>query len=284
MFGLVFVTLISIGITYFFYRHRSNQQFLQQRFDQVIGLRQLIDLLRFHRRQTHKILTLQGKPVARPMLAESLAIKRLSETLLSQAEQAHKPMYRVLQQRTSTMLSEWHQYNIQRNQAVHGKMIRHVLYLIDDTITQSLLNTDKATQFQHYQTIWPIILNAIDNLTRYRCAIEKYQTGIPTTTREIEVHVDIFHRRLEQISMQVHQPIPPLFIDNLRQQFNAIQIEQLPVAQARLRLYQHSLKLSDALYLLFDLVLNDIADDIAVNLPKRKQENATNETSQGLTS
>lgn len=284
MMGFILALLISIGIGYIFYRHRENQQFLQQRFDQVIGLRQLIDLLRFHRRQTHQLLVMQATSITHPMLSESLAVQKLTTTLLSQAEHAHRPMYRVLQQRVSNMLNEWPQYNLQRNQAVHGKMIRHVLYLIDDTITQSLLNTDKAAQFQHYQTIWPIVLNAIDNLSRYRYAIEKYQIGMPATARELQVHVDIFHRRLEQISMQIKQPVPPLFIESLRQKFQDIQLAELPDPQAKLRLYRHSLKLSDALYLLFDLVLSDIADDVAVNLPRRKQKNAKNETSQGLTS
>ncbi|MDP2557898.1 hypothetical protein Q8W15_12595 [Photobacterium damselae subsp. piscicida] len=51
-------------------------------------------------------------------------------------------MFRLLKQRTLPILEEWPHYSIARNQAVHGKAIRHVFYLIDDLVTQALLSAD----------------------------------------------------------------------------------------------------------------------------------------------
>ncbi|OAN18374.1 hypothetical protein A3K86_05640 [Photobacterium jeanii] len=265
---LLLLLAVIIGfIGYAFVRQRKSQHYLQQRFNQVIGLRQLIDLFRFHRRRTHQALLRPSEDNARP-LAESQAIANMVKTLLNQADRHHKPMYRILNQRSDLLLREWRHYSIQRNQVVHGKMIRHVLYLIDDTITQSLLNNDKASQFQHYQTIWPIILNALDTLSRYRYTIENSQLGSSASYRELDNHASTFYRRLEQINLQLKQPAPALCIDTLRQQLAVVPDDQDGIIKYKQQLYQYSLTLSDTLYLLFDHVLQDIADELKIHLPE----------------
>lgn len=261
--------LLIAGLGYYTYRSKQSHLLMQSRFNQVIGLRQLIHLLRFHRRQTHEVLNSAGlDTLIHQPLNESMAIQSLLRALLNQAEKAHKPMYRILMKRLSVLLDEWPRYSIQRNQAVHGKVIRHVMYLIDDTVTQSLLTADKEQLFKRYQSVWPITLNAIDSLSRFRNAIHHYTPDNATTKREITLHIQILRRRLNQMTLCNSEPVPPIIIESLFEQFDDIKLDNPDTAQTKAQLYEFSLQLSDTLFNLFDLVLCDIGKEISIRLPE----------------
>ncbi|WP_299013789.1 hypothetical protein [uncultured Photobacterium sp.] len=278
MLVLLLSILLVAGICFYRYRCKQNNSRLQKQFNQVIGLRQLIHLLRFHRRQTHQLLSnLQVSAQDKMSLNESQAIQALMRTLINQAELAHKPMYRILMKRITLLLGEWPRYSLQRNQMSHGKAIRHVMYLIDDTITQGLLYAEKDPQFKHYQTIWPIVLNVIDSLSRFRYAIENYRPErVSAHQRELVLHASIIHRRLDQINQLSHHAPPTLALDKLRAEFDLIPLQDKNLSQNKELLYQYSLKLSDTIYLLFDMVLIGIAEEISVNLPPIPTENVQN--------
>ncbi|WP_064605213.1 hypothetical protein [Photobacterium sp. J15] len=268
MLFLMLSIALTAGIGFYFYRNKQNNSRLQQQFNQVIGLRQLIHLLRFHRRKTHWVLSHPHTENHDKALNESLAIQSLIKTLLSQADLAHKPMYRILMKRITVLLDEWPHYSLRRNQVCHGKTIRHVMYLIDDTITQSLLCAEKDPQFKHYQTIWPIVLNAIDSLSRFRYSIENYRPKLVNNhQRELALHANIINRRMKQIAHLNHRAISHLQLDELRAEFDVIPLQDNDLTNNKERLYQYSLKLSDTIYLLFDMVLVDIAEELSVHLP-----------------
>ena len=52
LYFILTLCLIGIGLGTIFIRSRQQHELLQSRFNQIIGLRQLIHLLRFHRRQS----------------------------------------------------------------------------------------------------------------------------------------------------------------------------------------------------------------------------------------
>ena len=191
---LLLLTISFIAIGFITWQSNQTNNLLQARFDQVIGLRQLIYLLRFHRRQSHHCLSHNESPKQKD-LNEAKAIRALLRTLVNQAEQTHKPMHRILRQRINSLLNEWFHYSVRRNQAVHGKAIRHVLYLIDDHISQSLLSAGKEQLFNQYQASWPITLNAIDSLSRFRHTIESYNVDNSGAKRELKLHLQIIQRR-----------------------------------------------------------------------------------------
>jgi hypothetical protein len=73
---LLLLVIIFGASCFFIWQARENKRFLQTRFDQVIGLRQLIFLLRFHRRESHHFLS-QYHPLEATQLNEVIAIKSL---------------------------------------------------------------------------------------------------------------------------------------------------------------------------------------------------------------
>jgi hypothetical protein len=269
---LLSVIIFSVSC-FFIWQARENKFLLQARFDQVIGLRQLIFLLRFHRRESHQYLS-QTNQSEVTQLNEVLAIKSLMKILSSQADQAHKPMYRILTKQINTLLLEWSSYSVRRNQAVHGKVIRHVLYLIDDVITQSLLAADKETLFKTYQKAWPITLNAIDSLSRFRYAIDSYTLGKNASERELRVHISVIQRRLGQVALLVSQPPPAFIIDGLMLEFDSTNLQTRDLEKVKDDLYQLSLKTSDTIFNLFDMILADIATDISVRFPELQRTNS----------
>jgi len=265
--SILIVLIVSIG----YYGHHLKQSYalLQNRFNQIIGLRQIIHLLRFHRRQSHESLSHISMDCQKnKTLNESMAIQNLMRTLINQAEHTHKPMYRILMKRITTLLDEWPRYSLQRNQAIHGKAIRHVLYLIDDTITQSLLAADKEPLFKRYQSTWPVTLNTIDSLSRFRHTINNFAPDSIAMKHELRLHTQILHRRLNQMSINTREPVSPIIIESLFEQFNSIDLDNPDHTQTKAELYQFSLQVSDTLFNLFDLVLNDIANDISIRLPE----------------
>ncbi|MEH6529943.1 MAG: hypothetical protein V7735_01205 [Photobacterium frigidiphilum] len=264
---LLLLVIIFGASCFFIWQARENKRFLQTRFDQVIGLRQLIFLLRFHRRESHHFLS-QSHPLKATQLNEVIAIKSLMKILSSRADKVHKPMYRILAKQINKLLDEWSSYSVRRNQAAHGKAIRHVLYLIDDVITQSLLAADKETLFKTYQTAWPITLNAIDSLSRFRYAIDSYTLGKNSSERELRVHISVIQRRLGQIALLTNKPPLAFMIDDLMLEFESINLQARNLEDVKDDLYQLSLKISDTIFNLFDIILTDIATDISVRFPE----------------
>lgn len=281
VFSTLFVVALALAI--YAYRAKQTRLMLQSRFNQVIGLRQLIHLLRFHRRQTHQWLnihlnTTTGSPPAQPeppALAESRAIKNLIQSLTNLAEPSNRPMYRILAKRLHNLLEEWPSYSLQRNQVEHGKLIRHVLYLIDDTITQSLIAAEQNHIFNHYQAVWPVTLNAIDSLSRFRYTIHNFSVGSPAMERELRLHLQILKRRLGQMTLPIHEPVPPLILDTLFGQFDDIPLYVADEDQVRDALYQFSQQVSDTLFQLFDSMLAEIANEVEVKLPELHQHQGT---------
>ncbi|EAS42237.1 hypothetical protein [Photobacterium profundum] len=264
---LLLLVIIFGASCFFLWQARENKRFLQTRFDQVIGLRQLIFLLRFHRRETHHFLS-QSHPLETAQLNEVIAIKSLMKILSSRADKVHKPMYRILAKQINKLLDEWLSYSVRRNQAAHGKAIRHVLYLIDDMITQSLLAADKEALFKTYQTAWPITLNSIDSLSRFRYAIDSYTLGKNSSKRELKVHIGVIQRRLGQIALLTNKPPLTFMIDDLMLEFESINLQARNLEDVKGELYQLSLKISDTIFNLFDIILTDIATDISVRFPE----------------
>ncbi|MGF1757335.1 hypothetical protein L4D76_05140 [Photobacterium sagamiensis] len=266
MWIILLLTICFIAIGFIAWQSNQRNNLLQARFDQVIGLRQLIYLLRFHRRQSHQcLLNINSSELKE--LNEAKAIKALMRTLVSQAEQTHKPMHRILRQRINSLLNEWFHYSVRRNQAVHGKAIRHVLYLIDDLISQSLLAAGKEQLFNQYQAVWPITLNAIDSLSRFRHTIENYNVDNSGAKRELKLHIQIIQRRLGQLSLLMHQTPPVFMLEELQADFDKINLNAPYVMVTKQSLYQLSLRISDTIFILFDLMLGDIANDISVRFP-----------------
>lgn len=271
---LIVLSLVALA-TYLHYRHQQRLT-LNNRFTIIIGLRQLIFLLRFHRRHTHELL-LSGNKTANhndtsTPLTESIAIEALGHSLLNQAETCNKPMYRITLKQFKTLTKEWQRYSLQRNQAAHGKAIRHVMYLIDDTLTQCLISNDNNQLFQRYQSIWPVTLNALDSLSRFRFAIQQFSHKSPAMQRELTHQMDILKRRMNHLAITAehHEAVP--LLDTLFDQVSHIENSNNNDQQTQSMLYHFSLEVSDTLFMLFDEILQQLGDELAIKLPEMKHK------------
>ncbi|HIF9391618.1 TPA: hypothetical protein ACX6R5_003542 [Photobacterium damselae] len=266
---IISLFIFTVCCGYVIYRYNREYQDLQQQFNQIIGLRQLIFLLRFHRRESHNRLL---KPTEKQLnieqpLPESIAIQRLLLSLLGQAEHQHRPMFRLLKQRTLPILEEWPSYSIARNQAVHGKAIRHVFYLIDDLVTQALLSADQEELFKQYQLAWPMILNALDSLARFRCDIELTSKPKQHYYQSLQIQLKVIERRLKQVSLIQQHQLPSIAFDDLEYKFNQLKHSDKQPIDAQQSLYFLSQQISDFIFTLFDLMLKDIAQSLDVRMP-----------------
>lgn len=261
------ISLLTIG--YITWKTKKNNAQLQLQFDQIMQLRQLIQFIRYHRRYCHQKIVNNNKS---NNFHESVKNKRhtLKQTLsmlIHQADTNHKPMFRILRQEIQRLFADYHSYSLQRSQAVHGRIIRHIMYLIDDVISSSLLTAEKDATFEHYQAAWPVTLNALDNLNRFRWTIEHYPLESKSYTRELEMHVKMIQRRLGQISM-ISQQTPPVWpIEKLMQNFLEIKFNNQDKNKLKEDLYLYSIQISDTIFQFFDLIINDIADDLPITIP-----------------
>lgn len=267
---LVGVLTISLLAVYcWFQKLQKNNNQLKMQFEQIMMLRQLIEFIRYHRRFCHQKLVHPSKNVE---FDESVNVKThiMKETLtalIHQAESNHKPMFRILRKEIQSLLTECHEYNLQRSQAVHGRIIRHIMYLIDDVMSMALLNSEKKHAFKQYQTAWPIILNSLDNLQRFRWMIEHYPIKSSIYQRDLKINIKMIQRRLGQIQMLSLQHPPTWPIEKLLTNFQAHSFETHDEKGLREGLYGYSFQVSDTIFQYFDLILADIADELAIEAP-----------------
>ncbi len=261
------ISLLTIG--YITWKTKKNNTQLQLQFDQIIQLRQLIQFIRYHRRYCHQkiVSNKTNNKINESVKNQRHTLKQTLSILIHQADTNHKPMFRILRQEIQRLFTDYPHYSLQRSQAVHGRIIRHIMYLIDDVISSSLLTAEKDTTFEHYQAAWPVTLNALDNLNRFRWTIEHYPSDSKSYARELEMHVKMIQRRLGQISM-ISQQTPPIWpIEKLLQKFQEIQFNNQDENKLKEELYLYSIQISDTIFQFFDLIINDIADDLAITVP-----------------
>ncbi|PAR65797.1 hypothetical protein CGT91_09070, partial [Vibrio metoecus] len=136
----MFVTismLISLAILGFIYSLSQQKHSTQQRkFELLICLREVLALCRQHRSLTHQTLNHTEVNCCEPSTLAALERHLLekSEQLIQIAHFDNKPSYRILQNSLKTVFNEWQQASVGKNQRLHGKLIRHCMYLMDDVV------------------------------------------------------------------------------------------------------------------------------------------------------
>ena len=263
----VVISLLTIG--YITWKTKKSNTQVQLQFDQIIQLRQLIQFIRHHRRYCHQKIVSNNtnNKFHESIQNKRYALKQTLSILIHQADANHKPMFRILRQEIQRLFTDSPNYSLQRSQAVHGRIIRHIMYLIDDVISSSLLTAEKDTTFEHYQSAWPVTLNALDSLNKFRWTIEQHPLENKSYARELEMHVKMIQRRLGQISMVSHQTPPIWPIEKLMQTFQEIQFHNQDENKLKEELYLYSIQISDTIFQFFDLIINDIANDLAITVP-----------------
>lgn len=194
--------LIGLAMLGAIYRYAQPKHSAQQRkFELLIGLREMLALCRQHRSLTHQALSQSDRDQVNLSDLSALQQRWLakSEQLIQIAHFDNKPSYRILQNSLQAVLNQWSQATVGKNQRLHGKLIRHCMYLMDDVSMAWLVDAGRAELRDQYHMNWQQIFDAMETLTQLRLCIE----DLPNTDQPARVvhYGQLMRRKLEQLAL-----------------------------------------------------------------------------------
>ncbi|AMF94936.1 hypothetical protein AL536_15950 [Vibrio fluvialis] len=262
----VFISmLISIGILclmFFFAKQREST--LQRKYELLVDLRQLLYLCRQHRSATHHALMFGEHREAELSHLHDL-IHEKSNHLIATAHFDNKPMYRILQLKLKALMKEWSDRSISRNQMVHGKAIRHCMFLMDEVMLAWLVESSREDLSDEYHMNWQQIIDTMDALTQLRICIEDMHTQDGRS--RMQHYCDLVRRKLNQLAL-----ISPLSIASPACSKAMHLLSELHNNQAfdmdAEQLYQLTSDVSLSIAHVYDQMLADLTESLYLPLPK----------------
>lgn len=257
--------LISAAILGLMYRiSKEREASYQNKYQQIADLRQLVYFCRRHRAESHNTLVYGTTSNPQLDLVEQAMIG-LCNRLISNASLDNKPVYRILEKRLLKVLDNWQSRSINQNQMMHGKTIRHCLFLIDELALTWLAEKPDESIALDYNTSWQRIIDTMETLTQFRIAIVDMQSenGYQRLLNQAET----LHRRLNQLSiispLTTSSPAAASVINQLEQ----LSDSSLPTPSAE-ELYRLSSAASLLIFSSYDNMLERVAETFYQPLPK----------------
>ncbi|WP_373938933.1 hypothetical protein L0990_17535 [Vibrio kanaloae] len=200
MFVVISVGLSLLVLAALFYFSRKRQTALSHRFETLVLLRELLLLSRKHRAATHYAL-------AHKLSSDSIRkvneiydnILEVSELLQSHVSFDSRPMYRIYHLKLIAMHSDWQNRSLVRNQSIHGKTIRHSMFLMDEVMIIWLIQSEREDMSREYHMNWQQILDCMEILTKLRMCIPDMEK--PDEYLRFKFYASQTHRKLNQLSM-----------------------------------------------------------------------------------
>ena len=200
MFVVISVGLSLLVLAALFHFSRKRQTALSHRFETLVLLRELLLLSRKHRAATHYAL-------AHKLSSDSIRkvneiydnILEVSELLQSHVSFDSRPMYRIYHLKLIAMHSDWQNRTLVRNQSIHGKTIRHSMFLMDEVMIIWLIQSEREDMSREYHMNWQQILDCMEILTKLRMCIPDMEK--PDDYLRFKFYASQTHRKLNQLSM-----------------------------------------------------------------------------------
>lgn len=200
MFVVISVGLSLLVLAALFHFSRKRQTALSHRFETLVLLRELLLLSRKHRAATHYTL-------AHKLSSDSIRkvneiydnILEVSELLQSHVSFDSRPMYRIYHLKLIAMHSDWQNRTLVRNQSIHGKTIRHSMFLMDEVMIIWLIQSEREDMSREYHMNWQQILDCMEILTKLRMCIPDMEK--PDEYLRFKFYASQTHRKLNQLSM-----------------------------------------------------------------------------------
>lgn len=257
--------LISIGILglmFFFAKQREST--LQRKYELLIDLRQVLYLCRQHRSATHHALMF-GEHRDTELNHLHDLIHEKSNHLIAIAHFDNKPMYRILQLKLKALMKEWSDRSIARNQMVHGKAIRHCMFLMDEVMLAWLVEANREDLSDEYHMNWQQVIDTMEALTQLRICIEDMNT---TEGRaRMQHYCDVVRRKLNQLAL-----ISPLSIASpacSKAMHCLTELHDNPDYDMDAeRLYQLTSDVSLSIAHVYDHMLAELTESLYIPLPK----------------
>ncbi|MGV2989463.1 hypothetical protein ACE1OE_17610 [Vibrio sp. E150_011] len=264
MFILVSV-IISLGILFVIYRYSRQQQHkFERRYQLIVHLRDLVNLIRQHRSITHFALMSRHKKTRHIDKVEQ-EIDIHCQELIQLAHFNNKPMYRVLHNNISLLIRSWKRSNVNKNQIIHGKMVRHTLLLIDELIVAWLVDLEQSELELTYSEVWHGVIDCLDCLTQFRMCIQNSDTTMGK--QQLLHYCHVIQRKVNRLSVTrsyatIRVPMASaamITIDDILAQ------PESPIDKEAM--YQLSSTLSDFIFQTYDDCIGELAETLYQPLP-----------------
>lgn len=266
MFVLFSLVLSLTILATLFYHSKKRHSGLERKFEILVLLRQLLLLSRQHRAITHYALSNQDFEHQQNTLADIYdAMMEHSNTLISTAQFENKPMYRILQLKLKALHQEWQHRTVARNQIIHGKTIRHCLFLMDEIAIAWLIESGREDISDEYHMNWQQVLDSMETLTQLRISIQDLHD--PEGMMRVKYYCDKTRRKLSQLSLisplSVASPLSSKAMHTLTE-LNANHELEMTTDE----LYQLTTDVSLVISQVYDQMLSDMTESLYLPLPK----------------
>ncbi|MFA0163082.1 hypothetical protein AB4457_17290 [Vibrio splendidus] len=205
MFVVISVGLSIAVLAALLHFSKKRQTALSHRFETLVLLRELLLLSRKHRAATHYALAYKlSSDSIRKVNKIYDNILEVSELLQSHVSFDSRPMYRIYHLKLIAMHSDWQNRSLVRNQSIHGKTIRHSMFLMDEVMIIWLIQSEREDMSREYHMNWQQILDCMDILTKLRMSIpgiEKADMEKPEEYLRFKFYASQTHRKLNQLSI-----------------------------------------------------------------------------------
>lgn len=266
MFVLISVVLSIAVLAVMLYFSKKRQSTLERKFETLVLLRQVMLLSRKHRSATHLALT---KEVTDSELEEIEALYEqmvdITNGLVANAPFDNKPMYRIFQLKLKGMHKEWQDRTVIRNQVIHGKTIRHCMFLMDEVAIAWLIESEREDLSDEYHMNWQQILDSMEVLTQLRLCIPEIDT-IDGRLR-VKYYCDKTRRKLNQLSI-----ISPLSVASPASSAAMRDLTEIAISEeldwTEEALYELTSDVSAVISQVYDQVLSDMTETLYLPLPR----------------
>lgn len=257
--------LISVGILGFMvYLAKQRQSTLQRKYELLIDLRQLLYLCRQHRHATHHALVHHEHNDDELRHLQDLLHEKANH-LISIASFDSKPMYRVLHIKLKTLMHEWQQQSIARNQMMHGKAIRHCMFLMDEVILAWLVDVNQEDLSDEYHMNWQQIIDSMDALTQLRICIDDMHTE--EGAQRLTHCANTVRRKINQLALISPLSIAAPACSRALQSLSKL-AENKTDALTHSHVYQLTADISLSISHVYDYMLAELMETLYQPLPK----------------
>lgn len=264
---VVYSLIISLAVLFaLFHVSRQRNTGLQRKFETLVLLRQIMLLCRQHRSITHHALTHQQISSVQPPLEGIYdALMEHSNQLIATAQFENKPMYRIFQLKLKALHKEWEERNIARNQVIHGKTIRHCMFLMDEIAIAWLIEAGREDVSDEYHMNWQQVLDTMEVLTQLRISIQDLSDS--EGEMRIRYYCDKARRKLNQLSLVSPLSIASPISSKAMHQLTEINVSQT-IQVSNNDLYQLTTDISLVISQVYDQMLSDMTESLYQPLPK----------------
>lgn len=259
------MTSFSILLVMMFLARQRENTFLRQ-YQLIVTLRQLLLLIRQSRSNTHYGISAKQQLAAQLENLNHLLADKSSQ-LIAKSRFENKPNYRTFQTMLKALTLDWKTRSIAKNQMVHGKAIRHCLFLIDEVMMSWLIESGRQDLSAEYHYNWQRIVDAMEVLTQLRISIQEIHSTVGF--EQAQLHSDKMRKVINQLSI-----ISPLTLTspacNKALQTLGELINNPDFPHDSHALYELTNDISLNIARVYDQILSDLIEQLYIPLPNER--------------